>query len=46
MSKLLKILAQYMIEREKEETYFMVFNTVYNDIYALNNEPVNFLTEN
>jgi hypothetical protein len=43
MSKLLKTLAQYMIEREKEETYFMVFNTVYNDIYALNNEPENKL---
>ena len=39
MPRLLKTLSQYAVERKKEETYFMVFNTVYNDLYAFKNEP-------
>ena len=38
MPRLLKTLSQYAVERKKEETYFMVFNTVYNDEYAFGNE--------
>ena len=39
MPRLLKTLSQYAVERKKEETHFMVFNTVYNDLYAFKNEP-------
>ena len=39
MPRLIKTLAEYAVERRKEETYFMVFNTVYNDLYAFKNEP-------
>ena len=38
MPRLLKTLSQYAVERKKEETHFMVFNTVYNDEYAFGNE--------
>ena len=38
MPRLLKTLSQYAVERRKEKTYFMVFNTVYNDEYAFGNE--------
>ena len=39
MPRLIKTLAEYAVERRKEETRFMVFNTVYNDLYAFKNEP-------
>ena len=39
MPRLLKTLSQYVVETRKKETYFMVFNTVYNDIYAFKKEP-------
>src|SRR5574344_711355 len=38
MPRLLKTLSQYVVERRKNEAYFMVFNTVYNDIYAYKKE--------
>ena len=38
MPRLLKTLSQYAVERKKDETHFMVFNTVYNDIYAFKKE--------
>ena len=38
MPRLLKTLTEYVATIRKRETYFMVFNTVYNDIYAFGNE--------
>ena len=38
MPRLLKTLTAYVATIRKRETYFMVFNTVYNDIYAFGNE--------
>ena len=39
MPKILKTLAEYVVETRKRDTFFMVFNTVYNDIHAFNKEP-------
>lgn len=39
MPKILKTLDEYVVEDRKRETYFIVFNTAYNDIYAFNKEP-------
>jgi hypothetical protein len=39
MPKILKTLAEYVVETKKRDTFFMVFNTVYNDIHAFNKEP-------
>ncbi|OCL89475.1 hypothetical protein [Arcobacter porcinus] len=39
MPRLLKTLTEYVATIRKRETYFMVFNTVYNDLYAFKNEP-------
>ena len=41
MPKILKTLAEYVVETKKRDTFFMVFNTVYNDIHAFNKEPEN-----
>ena len=38
MPKILKTLAEYVVETKKRDTFFMVFNTVYNDIHAFNKE--------
>ena len=38
MPRLLKTLTEYVATIRKRETYFMVFNTVYNDIYSFGNE--------
>lgn len=39
MPKILKTLAQYVVETRKRDTFYMVFNTVYNDIFVFNREP-------
>ena len=39
MPKILKTLAEYVVETRKRDTFYMVFNTVYNDIHAFNKEP-------
>ena len=41
MPQILKTLAEYVVETRKRDTFFMVFNTVYNDIHAFNKEPEN-----
>lgn len=39
MPKILKTLDEYVVEDRKKETYFIVFNTAYNDIYTFKKEP-------
>ena len=39
MPQILKTIDEYVVEDRKRETYFMVFNTVYNDIHAFQKEP-------
>lgn len=39
MPQILKTLAEYVVETRKRDTFYMVFNTVYNDIHAFNKEP-------
>ena len=39
MPQILKTLEEYVVEDRKRETYFIVFNTAYNDMYAFNKEP-------
>ena len=46
MPKILKTIEDYVVNDRKRDTYFMVFNTVYNDIHAFNKEPeINSLQE-
>ena len=46
MPQILKTLAEYVVETRKRDTFYMVFNTVYNDIHAFNKEPeINSLDE-
>ena len=40
MPRLLKTLTEYVATIRKRETYFMVFNTVYNDIYAFGTNKI------
>ena len=39
MPQILKTIEEYVVNDRKRDTYFMVFNTVYNDIHAFNKEP-------
>ena len=39
MPQILKTLDEYVVEDRKRETYFIVFNRAYNDIYAFKKEP-------
>ncbi len=39
MPQILKTIDEYTAIDRKRETYFMVFNTVYNDIHAFQKEP-------
>ena len=39
MPKILKTLAEYVVETRKRDTYWLVFNTAYNDIFAFDIEP-------
>ena len=39
MPQILKTIEDYVVNDRKRDTYFMVFNTVYNDIHAFNKEP-------
>ena len=39
MPQILQTLEEYVVEDRKRETYFIVFNTAYNDMYAFNKEP-------
>ena len=39
MPQILKTLDEYVVEDRKKETYFIVFNRAYNDIYAFKKEP-------
>ena len=41
MPQILKTIEEYVVETRKKDTFFMVFNTVYNDIHAFNKEPEN-----
>ena len=41
MPQILKTLAEYVVETRKRNTFFMVFNKVYNDIHAFNKKPEN-----
>ena len=41
MPQILKTIEEYVVETRKRDTFFMVFNTVYNDIHAFNKEPDN-----
>lgn len=41
MPQILKTIEDYVVNDRKKDTYFMVFNTVYNDIHAFNKEPEN-----
>ena len=46
MPQILKIIEDYVVNDRKRDTFFMVFNTVYNDIHAFNKEPeINSLEE-
>ena len=46
MPQILKTIEEYVVETRKRDTFFMVFNTVYNDIHAFNKEPeINSLKE-
>ena len=39
MPQILKTIEDYVVNDRKRDTFFMVFNTVYNDIHAFNKEP-------
>ena len=39
MSEILKRVEEYIVETRKRDTYWLVFNTVYNDIHAFKKEP-------
>ena len=39
MSEILKRVEEYMVETSKKDTYWLVFNTAYNDIFAFDIEP-------
>ena len=39
MPQILKTIEEYVVETRKRDTFFIVFNTVYNDIHAFNKEP-------
>ena len=39
MPQILKTIEEYVVNDRKRDTFFMVFNTVYNDIHAFNKEP-------
>lgn len=41
MPQILKTIEEYVVETRKRDTFFMVFNTVYNDIHAFTKEPEN-----
>ena len=41
MPQILKTLAEYVVETRKRDTFFMVFNKVYNDIHAFNKKLEN-----
>ena len=46
MPQILKTIEDYVVNDRKRDTYFMVFNKVYNDIHAFNKEPeINSLEE-
>jgi effector-binding domain-containing protein len=46
MPQILKTIEDYVVKDRKKDTFFMVFNTVYNDIHAFNKEPeINSLDE-
>lgn len=39
MSEILKRVEEYIVEIRKRDTYWLVFNTAYNDIFAFDIEP-------
>ena len=39
MPQILKTIEEYVVNDRKRDTFFMVFNTAYNDIHAFNKEP-------
>ena len=39
MSEILKRVEEYIVETRKRDTYWLVFNTAYNDIFAFDKEP-------
>ena len=39
MSEILKRVEEYIVETRKRDTYWLVFNTAYNDIFAFDIEP-------
>ena len=39
MSEILKSIEEYIVETRKKDTYWFVFNTAYNDIFAFDKEP-------
>ncbi|MDN5069872.1 hypothetical protein O8C76_02370 [Aliarcobacter butzleri] len=39
MPQILKTIEEYVVNDRKRNTFFMVFNTVYNDIHAFKKEP-------
>lgn len=39
MSEILKRVEEYIVETRKRDTYCLVFNTAYNDIFAFDIEP-------
>lgn len=39
MPQILKTIEEYVVNDRKRDTFFMVFNTVYNDIHAFKKEP-------
>ena len=41
MPQILKTIEEYVVNDRKRDTFFMVFNTVYNDIHAFTKEPDN-----
>lgn len=39
MSEILKRVEEYIVETRKRDTYWLVFNAAYNDIFAFDIEP-------
>lgn len=39
MPQILKTIEEYVVEDRKRDTFFMVFNTVYNDVHTLSKIP-------
>ena len=39
MSEILKRVEEYMVETSKKDTYWLVFNTAYNDLFVFDIEP-------